>query len=62
MLQRAMNLTDDQKRTLRTEYNRTLATSEQLLRQREVLWQQSIGVPMLACDGSMTERILAVRG
>jgi hypothetical protein len=57
-----MNLTEEQKRTLRMEYKRILAASEQLLHQREVLWRQSIGVPMLACDGSMTERMLAVRG
>ena len=57
-----MNLTDEQKRTLRTEYKRTLAVSEHLLRQREVLWRQSLGVKMLDCDGRMTERTSAVRG
>ena len=56
-----MNLTDEQKRTLRTEYQRTFATSEQLLRQREALWRQALGVRMLDCDGGMTERASAVR-
>ena len=57
-----MNLTDDQKRTLRTEFRRTLAASAQLLLQREALWRQSLGVQILGCDGRLTERMSAVRG
>ena len=56
-----MNLTDEQKRTLRMEFRRALAGSAQLLRQREALWRQSIGVQILGCDGRLTERMSAVR-
>ena len=59
--QRAMNMTDDQKRTLRAEFGRTLAGSAQLLAQREALWRQALGVKIMGTDGRLTERMSAVR-
>ena len=59
--QRAMNLTDDQKRTIRAEFGRTLAASAQLLAQRETLWRQALGVKIMGTDGRLTERMSAVR-
>ena len=60
-LQRAMNMTEDQKRTLRAEFGRTLAGSAQLLAQRETLWRQALGVKIMGTDGRLTERMSAVR-
>ena len=60
-LQRAMNMTEDQKRTLRAEFGRTLAGSAQLLAQREALWRQALGVKIMGTDGRLTERMSAVR-
>ena len=59
--QRAMNMTEDQKRTLCTEFGRTLAGSAQLLHQREALWRQALGVQIMGRDGRLTERMSAVR-
>jgi hypothetical protein len=56
-----MNLSDEQKRTLRMEFRRALAGSAQLLRQREALWRQSLGVQVLGCDGRLTERMSEAR-
>ena len=56
-----MNMTDDQKRTLRGEFGRTLAASAQLLAQREALWRQALGVKIMGTDGRLTERMSAVR-
>ena len=60
-LQRAMNMTEDQKRTLCAEFGRTLAGSAQLLHQREALWRQALGVQIMGRDGRLTERMSAVR-
>ena len=56
-----MNLSDEQKRTLRMEFRRALAGSAQLLRQREALWRQSLSVQVLGFDGRLTERMSEVR-